>query len=330
MFKNIVLGILKSRKGEFVSGESMSRALGVTRAGVWKAVKVLRSDGYVISSVTNRGYRLEGARDVLTKEEVHEYIKSQGIGKKLVFLDTVDSTNTYAMQLASRGGEHGCVVLASAQTAGRGRQGKRFISPKDKGVYMSIILRPDAPVREMETFTAFTAVAVCDAIEEVCGFRPGIKWTNDIMYGGKKLCGILTEISVEGESGMIRYMVVGIGINVSSVPEDFSDEVRAVAGSLETRAGKSVGRARLAADVINKMDRMYANMREERSYYLGKFRAGCITVGHNVKIVSGRTEKFAYAVGIDDSAALIVEYEDGSREALKSGEVSIRGIDGYV
>ena len=189
----------------------MSRALGVSRAAVWKAMESLRDEGYVISSAHRRGYALEGSPDRLSAGELAGALAGRRVGRALVCLETVDSTNNEVKRRALAGAADGLAVVAEQQTGGRGRRGRSFVSPAGQGLYLSVLLRPRCPLEEVSTLTAWTAVAVCNAVERVCGVRPGIKWPNDVILDGRKLCGILTELELEAETAALRHVVVGWG-----------------------------------------------------------------------------------------------------------------------
>jgi BirA family biotin operon repressor/biotin-[acetyl-CoA-carboxylase] ligase len=252
------------------------------------------------------------------------------VGSTLLCLDTIDSTNTECKRQAMAGAEEGLVVIADEQTGGRGRLGRSFQSPKGCGLYLSALLRPRLEPVEVTDLTAWVAVAVCDGIENACGVRPRIKWTNDIVLGGKKLCGILTEMGLESETNSLQYVVPGIGINVNHRPEDFSEEVRGMASSLAQVLGHPVRRAELAAQVVLALDKMYAAFPAGKEQYLAQYRADCLTPGNRVQLVTPVSRQEAQAVEIDDEFRLVVELPDGTRKALAAGEVSVRGMYGYV
>ena len=203
MLRDEVLALLKAREGKPLSGEEMSRALGVSRAAVWKAMESLRDEGYVISSAPRRGYALEGSPDRLSAGELAGALAGRRVGRALVCLETVDSTNNEVKRRALAGAADGLAVVAEQQTGGRGRRGRSFVSPAGQGLYLSVLLRPRCPLEEVSALTAWTAVAVCNAVERVCGVRPGIKWPNDVILDGRKLCGILTELELEAESAAL-------------------------------------------------------------------------------------------------------------------------------
>ena len=330
MSRERVLALLRERPGEYLSGEAMSRTLGISRAGVWKAIEGLRQEGYTIASAPNRGYRLEDAPDRLRVGELFGLLSDARVGSQLMCLDVVDSTNTECKRQAMSGAPEGLVVTAEEQTGGRGRRGRGFQSPRGKGLYLSALFRPDLEPGRVSDFTAWVAVAVCDGIEACCGIRPQIKWTNDIILNGKKLVGILTELSLVSETNTLDYMVTGIGVNVNQTAEDFSPEIQDMATSLSLALGHPVRRADLAAQIILALDRMYAGYPEDRAEYLEKYRAGCITTGHQVQLITPTARRQAFALEIDDDFNLVVELYNGKRETISAGEVSVRGMYGYV
>ena len=255
MSRQDVLALLREQEGAFVSGEEISHRLGLSRAAIWKAVDALRREGYTVEARTGRGYRLLDAPDVLTEPEIRRFLgETARVGRTLVCLAEVDSTNLRARQLAAEGAADGTVVVADRQTAGRGRLGRSFQSPGGQGIYLTALLRPDLPPERLSPVTAMAGVAVCRAVERLCGVSPGLKWPNDPVLDGKKLCGILTELSLEGETARVQELVLGIGINVSQRPEDFTPEVREIATSLVQALGHAVSRPALAAEIIREVD----------------------------------------------------------------------------
>lgn len=329
MSRERVLSLLLGQEG-YLSGEAMSRELGVSRAAVWKAIEALRQEGYAISSAPNRGYRLEQAPDRLREGELSGPLAGCTVGSHLLCLEQIDSTNTEAKRQAMAGAPDGLVVLAEEQTGGRGRLGRSFQSPRGTGLYLSALLRPRLAPETVANLTAWVAVAVCDGVEACCGVRPQIKWTNDIVLNGKKLCGILTELGLESETNSLDYLVTGIGINTNQRREDFAPEIRDMATSLALELGRPVRRVELARHVIQALDRMYQNFPENKAAYLDRYRQDCLTTGRPVQLITPTQRREAQAVEIDGQFRLVVEFPDGSREALMAGEVSVRGMYGYV
>lgn len=334
MSRQKILELLRSRPGGYLSGEEAAGGLGLSRAAVWKAVDALRKEGYTVEARTGLGYRLLSAPDALTEQEIRGFLGETAlVGKHLVCLDSVDSTNTYLKKQALSGAPEGTAVTADCQTGGRGRMERPFQNPKGKLVALSVLLRPrGVPAERLGRVTAQTAVALCDAVEEVCGLRPGIKWTNDLVLGRKKLCGILTEMALEGETGNVQYLVVGAGVNVHQTAEDFGPELSEIAVSLDMALGRPVSRPALAAAEIRALDRLYADiLRGDTGRYPDAYRRDCVTLGKPVQLLSadgGR--ETARALDIDDEFGLLVELADGTRKTVRTGEVSVRGMYGYV
>ena len=332
MSKQTVLELLRRREGAFLSGEEISRRLGLSRAAVWKAVDALRREGYTVEARTGLGYRLAAAPDALTEPEIRRFLPpTEVVGRKLVCLSEVDSTNTRAKESAMAGEPEGLVVVADCQTAGRGRMGRSFQSPPGKGIYLTALLRPHLPPERLMCVTAMAGVSVCGAVEEVCGLSPGLKWPNDPVLNGRKLCGILTELSLEAETGSLQYLVVGIGINVLHTPEDFSPEVAAIATSVAAELGHPVSRPALAAALIARLDRLRtALVSGDTEDYLAEYRRRCVNLGKRVRLLSPGGEARGEALDVDREFGLVVRRDDGTVTTVRSGEVSVRGLYGYT
>lgn len=331
MSRQAVLSLLRQQEG-FVSGEELSRRLGLSRTAIWKAVDALRREGYTVEARTGLGYRLLEAPDAVTEPEIRHFLgETDRVGRTLVCLEEVDSTNLYAKQLAAEGAADGTVVVADRQTAGRGRLGRSFQSPGGQGIYLTALLRPDLPPERLSPVTAMAGVAVCRAVEWLCKVSPGLKWPNDPVLEGKKLCGILTELSLEGETGRVQDLVLGIGINVSQRPEDFNPEVREMATSLAQALGRPVSRPALAAEVIREVDQLYAALAAgELEPYLAEYRRRCVNLGRTVRLLGPGGGETAEALDIDGNFGLVVRTADGTVRTVRSGEVSVRGLYGYT
>ncbi len=333
MSRQKVLDLLKKSQNMYLSGEEIATQLGLSRTAVWKAVDALRKEGYVIEARTSMGYCLTAAPDALTEKEIRSFLRStQIMGREMHCLDTVDSTNTYLKRLSLAGAADGTVAVADSQTGGRGRMQRPFQSPPGKSISLSALLRPKLPPARLLPITALCAVAVCTAIERVCGVRPGIKWTNDLVLNGKKLCGILTEMAVEGETEQLQYLVVGIGINVLQQPEDFADGVGEIATSLAIELGRPVSRPQLAAAEIEELDRLYdALKRGDTDDYLTLYRRDCVTLGKTVQLIApDGSRRTAEALDVDEEFGLVVREADGIETVVRFGEVSVRGMYGYL
>ena len=227
--KDAILDLLWQNTDTYVSGAALAKTLGVSRTAVWKAIEQLREDGYSIDSVTNKGHRLSSESDVLSESGVRKYLGAKGL--KLLVYPSISSTNTVLKSLAEEGAEEGLCLIAGEQTAGRGRRGRSFFSPPNSGIYMSVLLRPALQAVDATSITACAAVAVAEAIESLAPVNAEIKWVNDIYVEGKKVCGILTEASLDCENGQVNYLIVGIGINTRVPDSDFPEELKSIAGS---------------------------------------------------------------------------------------------------
>ena len=328
MLQEEVLALLKGQAAPR-SGEDMSRELGVSRAAVWKAITALREEGYVISSAPHRGYRLEASPDRLSPGELRGALAGRVIGRELICLETVDSTNSALKRRAVAGAPEGTVILSREQTGGRGRRGNSFLSPPG-GLYLSVLLRPQTGLRELMWLTAWAGVAVCDGIQRCCGVRPGIKWTNDLILSGRKVCGILTELGMEGESAWPQYVVLGVGVNVQQTEADFGPQVAPVAVSLRQVLGSAPRRADLAASILLALDEMRAAFPGESARYLEQYRRDCVALGREVRLMGPEGARPAVAEAIDEDFRLVVRLPGGARETVNAGEVSVRGMLGYV
>lgn len=333
MTRREILEELRSRAGEFVSGEELSGRLGLSRAAVWKGVDALRRDGYTVEARPGLGYRLSASPDALTEAEVRAALGPTAVvGRELHCYATVDSTNTRAKELALAGAPDGTAVVADCQSAGRGRLGRSFLSPAGKGVYLSVVLRPALSGEALLPFTALCAVAVRRAIHRVAGAQVDIKWTNDLVYGGRKLCGILTELALEGESGAVQYLVPGIGVNVGHGPEDFPPELRETATSLRLALGREVSRPALAAAELAELDALYAALLAGRTApYLEEYRACCVTLGREAQLLRpDGSREHVLALDVDEQFGLVVRRDSGETAVIRTGEASVRGMYGYA
>ncbi len=326
--KDQVIYQLRQTHG-FISGEEISRSLGVSRAAVNTAVKALRSDGYEIESITNKGYRLVKGEEKLLLGEMLSWLDPVR-AERVTVLSAVDSTNTYLKSAAANGtAKPGDCVIADMQTGGKGRFGRRFESEKGLGIYCSYLLEVgDLSPAAVSEITAWGAVAVREAIQEVCGISCGIKWVNDLVVDRKKVCGILTELSVEGESGRIQSAVMGIGINVNHDLQDFPPALRGMAGSLKLAAGKPFSRARLCAALIDRLDALCRDFPARREEYHAAYRAHTVLLGQTVTLLRGGVERVGKAIDIDPHFGLVVQYPDGVTETVTGGEVSVKGFYG--
>ena len=309
--KQALLAALATVGGGCISGEQLAAQLGVSRAAVHKAAAALTAQGYAVEAAPRRGYRLVGG-DAFCAAEVGS------LPGDIYIFDSLESTNLEAKRLAVSGAPHGTIVLAARQTAGRGRLDRRFESPLG-GVYFSVILRAAVRTSAVQTATVSAAVAVCRAVESLCGLSLGIKWVNDLYYQGKKVCGILTEAGADLESGRLEWLVVGVGLNLTATASDFPPELAGIAGSLYPGGPAPVARAALAGEVARQLLALCPDFGG-----LDEYRARCFVPGHWVTVNTGFECYPARAIEIDDAGRLVIQLENGRTEALRFGEVSIR------
>lgn len=320
--KEKLLQLLEENKNDWVSGETSAQKLSISRAAVWKAIKSLRNDGYLIDAVRNRGYRLVSDADILSELGIWKYLQSEYSSLDIQVLSEVGSTNDFLREKASAGYPEGTVLVAGMQTDGKGRLGRRFYSPADTGVYMSILLRPsDIPPSKALRLTTAAAVAVCRAIESVSGKDPKIKWVNDVYLDSRKVCGILTEGTVSLESGSLDYVVLGVGINVYRPEKGFPADIEDIAGYIfdeKTSDGKNM----IAAAFLNNFMKIYQSGDFES--YIDEYRKRSFVIKKNINVINDGGIRKAFALDIDDNCRLIVCFEDGTLEHLDAGEISIR------
>ena len=325
--KGEILKLLKETDG-YVSGQELCRRFGVSRTAVWKVINQLKEEGYEIEAVRNRGYALKGAGDVLSEAELLSCLKTEWAGGRTVYFDATDSTNVQAKRLAEAHAPHGTLVVSDRQDGGKGRRGRSWASPSGVGIWMSLILRPEIAPSSASMLTLAAALAVREGIQEETGLSPLIKWPNDLVLNGKKICGILTEMSTELME--IQYVITGIGINVNQ--REFPSEIRDTATSLSLEAGRCSRRRSLIAAILKAFEKDYTAFLKtgDLSLLLEEYNACLVNRGKEVCILDPSGEYRAVAEGIDESGSLLVTLPDGTRREIISGEVSVRGIYGYV
>ena len=314
MSRETVLSLLLAHPGEYLSGAAMSRTLGVSRAAVWTALEALRQEGYEITSAPNRGYRLESAPDRVREGELSGHLAGCLVGSRLLCLDTIDSTNTEAKRLLNAGYRGNFLVVADEQTAGRGRQGKQFYSPRGTGIYMTVVVHHGRRLQDAVSVTTAAGVAVCRAIEELTDKHPQIKWVNDVYIDDKKICGILTEAVVGMESGLAEAMIIGIGANMQT--EEFPPDVENAA-SLDA----DVSRADMIAAIA---DHLWEILDDGYESYIDYYRSHSMLLGKAITFIRDGVTTPATAIGIDEVGGLVVRLEDGSVITLRSGEITVR------
>lgn len=324
--KNKILNILKE-SDDFISGQKISDKLNITRAAVWKYINAFKEEGYEIESISRRGYKLISSPDILPYEEIEKYLNTDFIGRDTRYFDSIDSTNKKAKELALDAKE-GTVVISEEQIGGKGRLGRTWISPKNKGIWMSIVLKPSIEPSKVSKVTQIGAIAVVKALENM-GIKSQIKWPNDILVNGKKICGILTEMS--GELNMIDYIIMGIGINVNLDEKDIPNDLKHKATSIKIEEGKYIDRKKLTANILNTFEKYYIDFKKdgELGEIIDILRESSILIGKTVRIITRGETRFGKVIDINKDGELQVEFETGI-ENIYSGEVSVRGIDGYI
>lgn len=320
--KEKILNILLDNKGDYVSGEDIANSLQISRNAVWKSISKLKEEGISIISSKKLGYMLPFDLDILSKEEISNALIDELKGTEIHLLNTVDSTNDYAKMLAKQDAPEYTLVVADTQTHGKGRMGRVFSSPSGTGIYMSFILRPKTSLETAQLITSCVAVAISKAIDTLCNCSSKIKWVNDIFLNDKKISGTLTEGAINFENGSFEYAIVGIGINVRSVKNIFDGELSSIATSIEDETGLKISRSRLIAEVFNNVYSQLQSI-DEKSF-IKEYKKRSLIVGKDVIVSENGQEVFAKAIGIDKTAGLIVQFEDGSTKVLNSGEARIR------
>ncbi|MCL6610495.1 MAG: biotin--[acetyl-CoA-carboxylase] ligase [Peptococcaceae bacterium] len=318
-----MLAFLKEYQPNFVSGEEICRKMGVSRTAVWKHIRALQGEGYLIDAVPRCGYRLVGIPDRLYGQEIAHGLDTEFLGRTVYYYDSIDSTNREARSLASGGAPHGTLVVAEEQTGGKGRQGKGWFSPRGTGIWCSLVLRPGIAPAEASPVTLLAAVAAASAMEKTAGVSPGIKWPNDILADGRKICGILTEMSAEMER--VNFLVVGTGINVNIPQESFPAEVRDIATSLRAVKGGEVSRAALLRQYLREFEHYYRVWLDTGfEPVLDEWKKRCVTLDRPVLVKSAGESWEGWAEDVDPGGALVLRLKDGSRRRFLAGEVSLR------
>lgn len=325
--KSEILRLLKEN-ATYISGQQLCDHFQVSRTAVWKVIEQLKKEGYQIEAVRNKGYRLVDSPDVMSKAEIESLMKTRWAGKKVVYYDETDSTNNRAKDAGEKGGEHGTLFVADRQVAGKGRRGRSWDSPAGTSIYMTILLHPDMLPSKAPRLTLLMALAVAEGIQKVTGLETQIKWPNDIVIHGRKVCGILTEMSAEID--YINYVVIGVGINVNQ--ETFPEEIHERAVSLKAETGTSVKRSELIAAAMESFEKYYeiflktGDLSEVREQY----NSLLVNINKEVKVLEPGNEYEAYALGINETGELIVRLPGGQKKEVYAGEVSVRGVYGYV
>lgn len=325
--KEEILRILRSADG-YISGQELCNRFGVSRTAVWKAINQLKEAGYEIEAQQNKGYRLMAAPDLMTEAEIKSLMHTDWVAKEVLYFDTIDSTNTKAQELAEKGYPSGTLVVADKQESGKGRRGRSWVSPSGTGIFMTLMIKPDINPNNASMLTLVAALAVAKAITSVTGEEAMIKWPNDIVVNGKKVCGILTEMNAQFD--YINHIVVGIGINVHN--ESFPEEISQMASSLMIEAGgKRFHRAQIIAETMSYFEQYYDTFlkTQDLSALVREYDELLVNRNKSVRVLDPKEPFDGKAMGITPKGELIVDTWE-SRKLVSSGEVSVRGIYGYV
>ncbi|MCI9373587.1 MAG: biotin--[acetyl-CoA-carboxylase] ligase [Lachnospiraceae bacterium] len=328
--KSDILTLLRNSR-DYVSGQQLCDQFGVSRTAVWKAINQLKEEGYRIEAVSHKGYRLLESPDVLSRSEVLSRLKTKWAGQQLFYLEETGSTNIDAKRYAEEGEPHGTTVIAEKQNAGRGRRGKYWESPPGSAIYMTIMLKPDFAPDKASMLTLVMALSVAEAITEATGLQAGIKWPNDVVVNKKKVCGILTELNVETD--YIRHVVIGVGINVNNgAPEEFPEEIRETATSLRIEAGTPFSRAELLERVLERFEKNYDTFVTtlDLRLLIEAYGRYLLNLNMEVNVLDPKGSYTGVARGISTTGELLVEKEDGEMKTVYAGEVSVRGLYGYI
>lgn len=325
--KEEILRLLRSADG-YISGQELCNRFGVSRTAVWKAINQLKEAGYEIEAQQNKGYRLMAAPDLMTEAEIKSLMHTEWVAKEVLYFDTIDSTNTKAQELAEKGYPSGTLVVADKQESGKGRRGRSWVSPSGTGIFMTLMIKPDINPNNASMLTLVAALAVAKAITSVTGEEAMIKWPNDIVVNGKKVCGILTEMNAQFD--YINHIVVGIGINVHN--ESFPEEISQMASSLMIEAGgKRFHRAQIIAETMSYFEQYYDTFlkTQDLSALVRDYDKLLVNRNKSVRVLDPKEPFDGKAMGITPKGELIVDTWE-SRKLVSSGEVSVRGIYGYV
>lgn len=325
--KEEILRLLRSADG-YISGQELCNRFGVSRTAVWKAINQLKEAGYEIEAQQNKGYRLKAAPDLMTEAEIKSLMHTDWVAKEVLYFDTIDSTNTKAQELAEKGYPSGTLVVADKQESGKGRRGRSWVSPSGTGIFMTLMIKPDINPNNASMLTLVAALAVAKAITSVTGEEAMIKWPNDIVVNGKKVCGILTEMNAQFD--YINHIVVGIGINVHN--ESFPEEISQMASSLMIEAGgKRFHRAQIIAETMSYFEQYYDTFlkTQDLSALVREYDKLLVNRNKSVRVLDPKEPFDGKAMGITPKGELIVDTWE-SRKLVSSGEVSVRGIYGYV
>ncbi len=321
--KENILKILEENRGSYISGQAIGDLLSISRTAIWKGINELKNDGYLINSVTNKGYTLDAINDIISTASILPFLNDQYKNNQIVVLDSVTSTNTVAKELALKGAANGTIVIANEQTVGKGRMGRSFFSPKSSGIYLSIIIKPKFTLDDAMRLTTAASLCVCLAIEKTLNLKPQIKWVNDVYLDGKKICGILTEATTNFENGAIENITLGIGINFSTPMDAFPEEIKDNVTSL--CLDKKISRSELIGSLLNELFPMIENL--ATISFIEEYKKRSFVLGKRINIIEQNIQTPCTALDITEGGGLVVELDDKTIKTLISGEISVRLLD---
>jgi BirA family biotin operon repressor/biotin-[acetyl-CoA-carboxylase] ligase len=320
MYREKILKLLRSSHPGFISGEALAKICGISRTMVWKHIKSLEREGFVIEAVPSRGYKITTQPDILRKADIKQGLRTRVMGKETHLLPEITSTNTLAMQMAANGVPEGTVVIAEVQSGGKGRLGRKWISPKGN-LYLSVVLRPNIPIHKAPLITLMGAVAVATAIRTTCGLSANIKWPNDVLVGNKKVSGLLTEMSAEQDR--IRHIVLGIGVDVNMEMNELPYEIRSLTTTLAAEAGTKINRTTLFQQILRELEIAYTKFLTHDEDVLEEWKQLNVTIGNRVTVSGGDTVLDGLAQGVDSEGRLIIGLDNGTVRTIAAGDVSI-------
>ncbi|HHX49661.1 MAG TPA: biotin--[acetyl-CoA-carboxylase] ligase [Clostridiales bacterium] len=319
--KDKILKILEENSNQYISGEDLALELNISRTAIWKAIKQLKSLGYDIEGVSTKGYNLTKSGDILSKEKIQSMLNQNF---DIVYFDEIDSTNSYAKKLGEKAFNQ-TLIIANEQGKGRGRMGRFFYSPKDLGVYFSLLLKPKIDATKSVMLTTLAAVSIAEVVEEMTDKKVSIKWVNDLLIENKKFCGILTEGSISMENGELNYAVVGMGVNIYKPKKGYPKNIENIATALFENDQKQYDfKNKFIANVVNKFMLYYENI--ESLSYFNSYKKRSISLSKTVDVIKLNEVKRAKVLDLDENFSLVVQYENGDIEHLSSGEISIKDI----
>lgn len=317
--KQAVLELLKSTR-EYISGEEISHRMQVSRTAIWKHIQGLRVEGYEIDSQPRLGYRLLSTPDRLYPAEIYDGLATQAFGSSIVYFSSTGSTNDVAKQIAEQGAAEGTLVVAEEQTGGRGRLGRKWVSPQGTGIWMSLILRPQILPQDAPKITLVAALALVKAVRSLTGLQVSIKWPNDVVYQEQKIVGILTEMT--GELDRVKYLVVGMGINVNTQQEDFPEELRPIATSIFLQTKQQQSRVALVQGVLKHFEDLYLTfLSGDFASILAEWKANCSTIGKDIRVTGLRQSLVGKALDVAHDGTLQLQLSDGTITSVVAGDI---------